>query len=67
MVAAPVTVKFGLVMPSITSVTVSVPPMTVSSLPAPLVLPPNTAGSLSGLIVTVTVAVSVSPFASVNV
>jgi len=62
LVAATLTVKFGVVMPSAGSLAVSVPVIApASSSPVPLVLPPNTAGSLTWLTVTVTVAVSVTP------
>ncbi|QJW83482.1 hypothetical protein HK414_02915 [Ramlibacter terrae] len=59
--AAAVTVKAGVAMPS-ASVAVSTPLMTPpSSLPMPVALPPNTVASLTGVTVTVTVAVSVTP------
>ena len=62
MAAAVLTVKFGVVMPSAASLTVRVPVIApASSAPAPLVLPPKLAGSLTGVTVTLTVAVSVTP------
>ncbi|QJW83493.1 hypothetical protein HK414_02975 [Ramlibacter terrae] len=59
--AAALTVNAGFAMPSV-SETPSTPLMTPpSSRPTPVVPPLNTVGSFTGLTVTVTVAVSVTP------
>ena len=59
--------KFGALMPSAGSLTVSVPVMgPASSAPAPLVLPPKLAGSLTGVTVSVISCVSTLPSSSVT-